>query len=194
MPTLPTPVTPYYGGGQVQNPANVIPTSGAPSNKFTEDRLGTLAVDNANSKAYILASKSGGVDTWQQISGSGAGSVSSVSGTANQITASPTTGAVVLSLPTAVTAPGSVTITTKLNFATGANTSTGTSGAMSSGAVTVSNTSVTSSSKILAYPAVLGTVTLPQAYYISAITAGTSFVITSQSATDTSTWNYVIIN
>ena len=82
----------------------------------------------------------------------------------------------------------------KISIATGANATVGTSSAMTAGAVTVANTSVTASSKIFAYPAVLGTVTVPQAYYISAITPATSFVITSQDATDTSTWNYWIVN
>lgn len=67
MPTLPTPITPYYGGGQVQNPANVIPTSGAPSTKLTEDKVGTIAVDNAAAASYMLVSKAGGVDTWAQV-------------------------------------------------------------------------------------------------------------------------------
>lgn len=70
MPTLPTPMTPYYGGGQVQNPANVIPTVGEPSNKLTEDKVGTLAVDNAAATIYGLASKSGGVDTWVEMGSS----------------------------------------------------------------------------------------------------------------------------
>jgi hypothetical protein len=82
----------------------------------------------------------------------------------------------------------------KITIATGANASVGVSGAMTAGAVTVANTSVTAGSFIIAYPALLGTVTAPQAYYISARVPGTSFTITSQSATDTSTWNYWIIN
>lgn len=82
----------------------------------------------------------------------------------------------------------------KINIATGTNASVGTSAAMTGGAVTVANTSVTAASKIFCYPAVLGTVTNPQAYRISAIVAATSFTITSADATDTSTWNYWIIN
>lgn len=82
----------------------------------------------------------------------------------------------------------------KINIATGANASVGTSAAMTAGAVTVANTSVTAASKIFCYPEVLGTVTAPQAYRISAIVAATSFTITSADATDTSTWNYFIIN
>lgn len=193
MPTLSPQVTPYYGGGQVVNPANVIPTSGAPSNKLTEDKIGTIAVDNAAGNIYGLASKSGGVDTWVLLGGS-SGAISNVVGTANQITVNVASNVATISLPSAITVPGSLTMTGKLSLSTGANSSTGVSGAMTSGAVTVSNTSVTANSKILAYPAVLGTVTLPQAYYISAITPGTSFVITSGSATDTSTWNYAIFN
>jgi len=84
--------------------------------------------------------------------------------------------------------------TTKITIPTGANASLGTSAAMTAGAVTVANTSVTAASKIFCYPAVLGTVTAPQAYRISAIVAGTSFTITSADATDTSTWNYMIIS
>lgn len=82
----------------------------------------------------------------------------------------------------------------KLVIATGANASIGTSAAMTAGVVTVANTSVTAGSIIFAVPAALGTVTAAQAYYISAKVAGTSFTITSASATDTSTWNYLIIN
>lgn len=73
MPTLSPQTTPYYGGGQVVNPANVIKTSGAPSTKLTEDGLGTIAVDNANANAYILTSKSGGVDTWYLMGGASSG-------------------------------------------------------------------------------------------------------------------------
>lgn len=82
----------------------------------------------------------------------------------------------------------------KISIATGENASVGTSGAMVGGAVTVNTTAVTASSIIFAVPAVLGTVTAPQAYYISAKVAATSFTITSADATDTSTWNYWIIN
>lgn len=129
---------------------------------------------------------------WQPFAISGG--TSNVLGTANQITATTAAGVTTLSLPSAVTMPGSLSMTGKFNLSTGANSSTGVSGAMTAGAVTVANTSVTASSKILAYPAVLGTVTRPQGYYISAIVAGTSFTITSQDATDTSTWNYAIFN
>jgi hypothetical protein len=199
MPTLPTPTTPYYGGGQVQNPANVLKVSGAPSSVLTEDKIGTLAVDNAAGNIYGLASKSGGVNTWILLGGS-SGTISAINGTANQITANTVGTVTTLSLPTTLIAPGSLASTTtlgvgtKLLVPTGANASSGTSAAMTAGSVTVANTSVTASSKIFAYPEALGTVTAPQAYYISAIVDATSFTITSADATDTSTWNYWIIN
>lgn len=68
MPTLSTKTTPYYGGGQVKNPANVIRTSGAPSANI-HDNLGTIAVDNAAGAVYILSSKSGGSSSWGVIKG-----------------------------------------------------------------------------------------------------------------------------
>jgi hypothetical protein len=82
----------------------------------------------------------------------------------------------------------------KISIATGSNASVGTSGAMTGGAVTVSNSSVTAASKIFCYPATLGTVTVASGYYISAISAGVNFTITSSAPTDTSTWTYLIIN
>jgi hypothetical protein len=87
MPTLAPQTTPFYGGGQVLNPANVKKTSGAPSSKLTEDHLGTLAIDNANANAYMLVSKSGGVDTWNIVAGASAG-LTSLTGDAGTATAS----------------------------------------------------------------------------------------------------------
>jgi hypothetical protein len=100
---------PYYGGKQVANPANVIPTTGAPSPNITALN-GTLAVDNAAQVIYGAASQVGGVIKWVVLGGTSA-AVNSVTGTANQILATPTTGAVALSLvgpytPTTYTAHG----------------------------------------------------------------------------------------
>jgi hypothetical protein len=117
MPVLPTPTTPYYGGGQVANPANVIRTVGVPSSKLTEDLVGTMAVDNAAAIIYGLASKSGGVDTWVELGG-GSGSITSVLGTTAQITATTVGNVVTLSLPSLITAPGSLATTTTLTAGT----------------------------------------------------------------------------
>jgi hypothetical protein len=64
---------------------------------------GTLEVTAISATQWYIVSNT--------VSGGG-GAVSSVTGTSNQITASPTTGAVVLSLPSAVTLPGSLIVTT----------------------------------------------------------------------------------
>lgn len=82
MTTLPN-YTPFYGGGQVANPANVISTSGAPNSSIlSENRVGTIAIDNSAGIQYILASKAGGIDTWDQLSTSSeAGSFTTLTNT-----------------------------------------------------------------------------------------------------------------
>lgn len=176
----------------------------APGTTFSPAwHLGQEWINTSANAIYILTSisTSGGVTTptWTLLEAA-SGAINSVTGTANQVTASTTSGAVTLSTPSTFIAPGSIasttgiTVGTKLSVTTGANASVGTSAAMTSGAVTVANTSVTASSLIFVIPAALGTVTSPQAAYISAKSAGVSFTITSASATDTSTWNYWIIN
>jgi hypothetical protein len=57
---------------------------------------------------------------------------------------------------------------------------------LAAGTVTVSTTAVTAQSRILLTVQVLGTVTSPKAIAVTARTAGTSFTITSEDATDTS--------
>jgi len=85
----------------------------------------------------------------------------------------------------------------KLNLpATGANAIVGTSAVLvatgGGSVVTVTTTAVTASSKIfLTYAAFGGTT---GALRVSTITAGTSFIIISSSATDTSTVNWLIVN
>src|SRR5277367_1096567 len=84
MPTISPQTTPYYGGGQVVNPANVLQVTTTPSTVLTEDKLGTLAINNASALAYILVSKSGGVNTWALIeSGGGGGSFATVTSAGN---------------------------------------------------------------------------------------------------------------
>ncbi len=155
----------------------------------------------------------GGSGSWIQLV-SNSGAIVAIAGTAGEITASTTAGTTTLSLPSALTAPGSVTATTtltassgaitatngnlvlgtagnKLSIATGANASVGTTAAMSAGAVTTANTSVTTSSIIL-YARATGGGTQGNVE-ISAQTTG-SFTLTSTSGSETSTFNYLIIN
>jgi hypothetical protein len=58
---------------------------------------------------------------------------------------------------------------------------------LAAGTVTVANTSVTASSRIILTAQLLGGVATPWALAVTARTAGTSFTITSASAADTST-------
>ena len=170
-----------------------------------------------------------GSGIWYELPNTSFG-VSSVAGTTNQITASPTVGSVVLSIPSVFVAPGSIASTTtvtggtgviattgnvtstagnlvatignlnlngptsKINIsaATPASASIGTSAVLSTGTVTVATTAVTAASKIFLTRAVAGG-TLGN-LSVGTITAGTSFTITSDGATDTSTVNWLIIN
>lgn len=71
------------------------------------------------------------------ISGGGGGIVNSVTGTANQITAAPTTGNVILSIPATFIAPGSIQATTTSSAVT-FNTTTATNN------LSISNSTITS--------------------------------------------------
>jgi hypothetical protein len=59
---------PFYGGGQVPNPANVIYPPSVPSANL-KVRLGTLAVVNATGTMYGAVSLVGGVTTWAVLGG-----------------------------------------------------------------------------------------------------------------------------
>lgn len=104
-------------------------------------------------------------------------------------------GTITSSLGAITAANGNLVLGTagnKLAIATGTNASTGTSVAMITGVVTVATTAVTASSIIL-YARKIGGGTQGEVE-ISAQVAGTSFTLTSSSATDTSTFNWLIIN
>lgn len=73
---------------------------------FTSTLNGLVPLSGGGTTKFLRAD-----GTWQVPAGGG-GAVSSVTGTANQITASPTTGAVVLSLPSNVAFPGTWSIGT----------------------------------------------------------------------------------
>lgn len=77
-----------------------------------------------------------------------------------------------------------------LQVAEGSNAKQGISSAMTTGAVTVANTSITASSRIILTRQEGGT--NPGAVYVSARSVGTSFAITSTNAADTGTVAYQI--
>ena len=137
-----------------------------------------------------------------------------LAGTTNQISKADTAGTTTFSIPTGFVAPGSVTATTtltatlgnitatngnlslgtagnKIVIATGANASVGTSAAMTAGAVTVATTA--SSATALIYFSRATTGGTPGDVSITA-QDGTGFTLTSTSNTETSTFNYWIIN
>lgn len=80
----------------------------------------------------------------------------------------------------------------KINITTGSNASIGQSAAMTAGTITISTTAVTASSIIMLVHASTGGT--QGILSVGTITAGTSFVINSSSATDTGTVNWWIIN
>lgn len=61
--------TPYYGGGQVKNPADVIVHPSLPNVLDVEHNVGTLYVDTSNQKIYGLAGKTAGVAHWEALGG-----------------------------------------------------------------------------------------------------------------------------
>lgn len=93
MPTLAPPVTPYYGGGQVKNPADVIQSTSAPNTADTKHNIGTLYVNTSNRNSYILTSLSGGTAGWSLFSGS-SGSLLALDGDTG--TAVPTAGVITI--------------------------------------------------------------------------------------------------
>lgn len=82
----------------------------------------------------------------------------------------------------------------KLSIATGANASIGTSAAMVAGTVTVATTAVTASSRIFLTVNTPGGTQGVLSAPTASIVAGTSFVINSSNAADTSTVNWWIVN
>ena len=74
-----------------------------------------------------------------------------------------------------------------------ANIRHGVSGACVAGAVTVTDTGCTANTRYFFTTFALGTITIPACYYASTRTASTSFVITSNQITDTSTVHWLAI-
>lgn len=115
MPGVPlAPIlTPYYGGGQVKDPADVIAKKVAPSTLDVQHRVGTLYVNTALNNVYCLTGKPAGVATWTALAGGtlvvstltgdsgtatpAAGNIK-IAGTANQIVTSGSGSTITLAL------------------------------------------------------------------------------------------------
>lgn len=170
---------------------------------------------------YYQAGNSAGNPNWVLVSDA-SGPVVGVVGTANQITATNVAGTVTLSIPAAFIAPGSIASTTtitagtgitattgditatagdlnlngvdskiNINATTAASASVGVTSAMVGGEVTITSSAITASSVILYSRNVLGTA---MGYVSITAQAPGSAVLTSDEATETSTFNYLIIN
>lgn len=114
MPTLSPQTTPYYGGGQVVNPADVIQVTGTPSSADIHHNLGTIAVQNSNGHAWVLSSKSGGTAGWEPIGG-GALSIATLTGDSGGAI-SPVAGNITIAGGTNLTTAGTAgTITVNLD-------------------------------------------------------------------------------
>lgn len=74
--TSPGTGSPYYGGGQVANPANVLVLTAAPNAAATGNPVGTIAINSGPGTCYIAVKNTGinGTVTWEQI-GLAAGTV-----------------------------------------------------------------------------------------------------------------------
>jgi hypothetical protein len=96
-------------------------TAFAPIAVDTNKNMVSLTTGMSNVGYVLTSTGAGSLPTWQ--AGGAGGSVSSVTGTANQITCSPTTGAVVVSLPSAIITPGSLQTTNTVAIGGTVNTS-----------------------------------------------------------------------
>jgi hypothetical protein len=192
----------------------VAPTTTTVQGNFGPFQLGQrIIVPNTGEWVLIGLSTAGGAlsATWVQTVNA-SGDVISVTGTTNQITATPTTGAVVLSTPSTFIAPGSIAATLGNITATNGNVVLGTAGnklvstsvgsttaagansfgtvALVSGTATVATTAVTASSIIFLtrlIPAGTSGTGAIGMISVGTITAGTSFVINALTTADLAT-------
>lgn len=160
----------------------------APTSNQTNFDIGQIVyVGSSGAVTFYMYA---GAGVWDTLETSNV-AVTSVSGTANQITASPTTGAVVLSLPAAITAPGSLTTTTSLaatttvTGGTGVIATTGNFTASAAGAGIVLNSGTASGTTTATLNGRSGQVTITT----PTINAGStfSFALTNSSITGSTT-------
>ena len=215
-PFIPCPFT--YGdipGGGV--PSVIVVANTAPTVSQNQQQPGTFWLNpepTGSGNLYYLAGFVGGVPQWELI-GTATGSIVGVVGTSPvtvsvvggvatiSIISSPSFGGTTTSATGFTATSGNFTATTGnlvlngagskllINAATPASASVGTTAAMIAGAVTITSSAITAASKIIYARATLGTVGGNVA--ISAQSVG-SATLTSDASTETSTFNYLIIN
>ncbi len=130
-----------YGIGQALIPVlpPPLPFESAPNSNQTNYEIGQLVFTppKAPTAFYLY----GGGGNWVEFATS-TGDILAVNGTANQITASTSSGVVTLSLPAAIVAPGSLTTTTTL--AAGTTVTAGTGITATTGNIVASTGNITS--------------------------------------------------
>lgn len=117
---------PLAGFGCIPYVSTVAPSTTSVRGPYGNFVIGQEWVDTSTNVSYILTSiaPSNGIlsAVWTSAAGGG---VTSILGTANEITASSATGAVTLSVPSAFIAPGSIASTTTLTGGTGITATAG---------------------------------------------------------------------
>lgn len=202
-----------YLNNQVPDPCNVIVQTRAPR---TSDKgnLGDLWVNRLLGNVYSLSAISATAYTWTLFSGSSllVASVAASSGTATpssgvitivggtNLTSSASGSTVTIDMDANLAALTTVTsnrVSTKeflVDYTTDAASAISGSVVLSGGTATVTTTAALTGSLIFLTNIKLGTVAVAKALAVTTITSGTSFVITSADATDTSTVAWFIIN
>jgi hypothetical protein len=92
-------------------------TAFAPLATDTNKNVVSLTTGISNAGYVLTSTGAGSVPTWQATTGG----VTSITGTANQITASSPTGAITLSLPSTLIAPGTLQVTSYASIGTAVN-------------------------------------------------------------------------
>ena len=195
-----------YGTPQPLTSLDLIPVSfpRAPTTLDVGFTIGQLWYDSVGNIEYVLTSRAAGVATWTAITAN-AGAVFTITGSAGGAL-SPAAGDMIIAAGTNIAStsgaghtitingsstPTFTTATTGKLVVTSASGYSGTTVAMIAGTTTVLTALVAAADTIcLSANTPAGA---QGALYVSAVTPGVSFVITSTSATDTSTVNWTLI-
>jgi hypothetical protein len=171
-----------YGVGAAKIALAPVPAlnNGVPTSTTAYD-IGQLIKNTATGSWYLYS----GGSTYLLLASS-SGDIVSVTGTANQVTASTTAGAVTLSIPSTFIAPGSIASTTTLTGGTGITATTGNIVA-TAGNITTTAGSITSATTLTA---TLGNITATAGNFVaSAAASGLVLPVTTGSGAASGTVN-----
>jgi hypothetical protein len=195
FPKLSYSQVPYASGSPFQRAPTTSDIMDPKAGSFYQ--IGTLWPDTATSTMYMLTAITASSATWQALTGAAAAVVGPASSTINAIARfDGTTGKLLQN--SAVTVADTTGVMTfaagggNVLTAGGAATRKGQTTLVAGASPAIATTSVAALSVIAIAIASLGTVTAPKPMYVT-ITPGTSFIITSSDATDTSVINWAIV-